>query len=160
MRRVLSTLVLALTPFVPPRTAVPVVHIESTATGTIRSRATWTRDGLDGVVERFYPTGALESRTQYWRGDKVGHADSFWPNGSPRVSAFYRAGVLDGGYRTWYASGRAYEVRHYTAGHEAGRQQSWTEDGVLFLNYDVRNGRRYGLINATPCVPAGAEGIQ
>ena len=31
----------------------------------------------------------------------------------------------------------------------------WTSDGVLFLNYEVRGGRRYGLVNARPCIPTG-----
>jgi len=55
--------------------------------------------------------------------------------------------------RTFYPDGRPYEVRHFLNGREEGRQQAWTEDGTLYINYEMRNGRRYGFINARPCRP-------
>ncbi|MEQ1897485.1 MAG: hypothetical protein ABL971_08895 [Vicinamibacterales bacterium] len=55
--------------------------------------------------------------------------------------------------RTFYPGGRPYEVRHFRNGREEGRQQAWTEDGTLYINYEMRNGRRYGFINARPCLP-------
>lgn len=55
--------------------------------------------------------------------------------------------------RTFYPGGRPYEVRHFYNGQEEGLQQVWTEDGTLFINYEMRNGRRYGFINARPCRP-------
>lgn len=55
--------------------------------------------------------------------------------------------------RTFYANGRPYEVRHFFNGREEGLQQAWTEDGTLYINYEMRNGRRYGFINARPCRP-------
>lgn len=55
--------------------------------------------------------------------------------------------------RTYYPSGTLYEVRHFFNGREEGLQQGWTEDGTLYVNYEMRNGRRYGFINARPCTP-------
>jgi len=55
--------------------------------------------------------------------------------------------------RTFYANGQPYEVRHFFNGKEQGLQQAWTEDGTLYINYEMRNGRRYGFINARPCLP-------
>lgn len=55
--------------------------------------------------------------------------------------------------RTFYPNGRPYEVRHFLDGKEEGLQQAWTEGGELFVNYEMRNGRRYGFINARPCQP-------
>lgn len=77
---------------------------------------------------------------------------TWWPNGRLRSEVSLRGDVYDGDYRTWYASGRPYELRHFSRGREAGRQQSWTEDGQVYLNYEVRGGRRFGLVNASPCV--------
>jgi protein SCO1 len=84
-----------------------------------------------------------------------GHAQTFWPNGRLKSDVTYRNDAYEGEYRTWYASGAPYELRHYVGGHEQGVQQSWTERGELYLNYEVRNGRRYGLVNATPCDTVG-----
>lgn len=76
-----------------------------------------------------------------------------WPDGRPRLRAEVRGEVFDGAYRTWYPSGQPYERRHFANGQEAGLQQSWMADGALYLNYEVREGRRYGFVNAKPCTP-------
>lgn len=59
--------------------------------------------------------------------------------------------------RTFYPDGRPYEVRHFFNGKEEGLQQAWTEDGTLYINYEMRGGRRYGFINARPCLPVEAQ---
>jgi len=105
-------------------------------------------------VERRYSTGTLLSVEFYQGGRKVGHHETWWPNGQRRSSANYLADAFEGEYRTWRADGSSYELRHYTAGHEAGLQQSWDDQGRLYLNYEVHNGRRYGFVNSTPCLPA------
>lgn len=74
---------------------------------------------------------------------------------SPAATTMIAAtGVRNGEFRAWHPNGRLADVRRYVVGREAGLQQSWTADGVLYLNYEVRNGRRYGLINSRPCLPA------
>ena len=55
--------------------------------------------------------------------------------------------------RTFHANGRPYEVRRFRDGREEGLQQAWSEDGVLYLNYEMRHGRRYGYVNPRPCAP-------
>ena len=102
--------------------------------------------------------GILASRGYFADGRKVGLHETWWPNGVRRSSAFYLADAFHGEYRTWRENGHAYELRHFDHGHESGIQRSWNDDGSLFLNYEVRNGRRYGFINAVPCLPADAEG--
>ncbi len=78
---------------------------------------------------------------------------TFWPNGQRRTEAVYEDGVYEGEYRSWYANGRPFELRHYVAGHEAGLQQAWSNTGTLYINYEARDGRHYGMENSTPCVP-------
>ena len=82
---------------------------------------------------------------------------TWWPNGHVRSVAQYGDDAYEGLYATWYETGHRYELRHFVNGREAGGQQSWTAEGVLYLNYDVRDGRRYGMVNARPCVPTGGE---
>lgn len=76
-----------------------------------------------------------------------------WPDGRPQLRAEVRGDVYDGAYRTWHPNGRPYERRQFVQGQEAGLQQSWMADGALYLNYEVRDGRRYGFVNARPCTP-------
>jgi antitoxin component YwqK of YwqJK toxin-antitoxin module len=107
----------------------------------------------DGIVQVFSDEGVLLSQTAYREGRKTGRHVSFWPNGRPRVRALYDGDVIEGEYRSWHANGRLADLKHYVAGHEAGLQQAWTDRGELYLNFEVRNGRHYGLINSKPCLP-------
>lgn len=88
------------------------------------------------------PSAAVEIRT------------TWWAEGQLRTEGTYVRDVRHGEYLSWHENGQLAEVRHYEEGREVGRQQAWTDDGVLFLNYDVRHGRRYGLVNSKPCLPA------
>ncbi len=88
------------------------------------------------------PAGAVELRA------------TSWPDGRPRTEGRYLRDVRHGEFRVWHENGRLAELRHYVDGREVGRQQSWTADGVMFLNYEVREGRRYGFVNSRPCAPA------
>jgi protein SCO1/2 len=87
-----------------------------------------------------------------------GRQQQYWPNGLLRSDITYREDAYEGEYRTYYESGQPYERRHYRNGHEQGLQQSWTKEGALYLNYEVRDGRRFGLVNATPCNAVGDDG--
>jgi len=92
------------------------------------------------------------------RASAMHRVTEWWPNGHLRKDAWYLGDVRHGEYRTWTIDGKPYEFKHYAFGRESGRQQAWDDDGQLYLNYDVRNGRRYGLINAKPCAGAAADG--
>ena len=90
--------------------------------------------------------------------EPVRTVETFWPNGVRRSAGEYLGEFRHGEYRTWRQDGSPYELRHYEHGRESGLQQSWSDDGRLYLNYEVRNGRRYGFINSMPCQPAAADG--
>jgi antitoxin component YwqK of YwqJK toxin-antitoxin module len=135
-----------------------VTVIERYPSGMVKSRVMMRGDQPHGVAERWYADGTPASREQYWRGAKVGRHLSWWPTGRLRSDATYDHDAYQGEYRTWYASGQPYELRHFDRGHESGIEQSWNPDGALYLNYEVRQGRRYGLMNASPCVPADKDG--
>lgn len=76
----------------------------------------------------------------------------------PRVQASYERDAYHGEYHAWYPNGRLFELKNYVHGKEEGPQRSWIEAGDLFLNYVVREGRRFGSVNARPCVPVPGEG--
>jgi antitoxin component YwqK of YwqJK toxin-antitoxin module len=107
----------------------------------------------DRVLYTWYENGSVESVRPYRGTKKVGTHRLYWPDGTRRLEAHYEDDAYDGVYRTWHPSGRPAEVRLFARGRESGRQQAWTPEGVLYLNYEVRGGRHYGLINARPCVP-------
>ena len=120
------------------------------------------QDGQEGYDERYGShgrpryTAATRDGVASTQTMRNGHLPQYWPDGRLKFDATYRDDAYDGEYRSFYASGSPYELRHYVNGHEEGVQQSWTEEGVLYLNYEVRGGRRFGLVNASPCNTVGA----
>ncbi|MFN7980936.1 MAG: SCO family protein [Vicinamibacterales bacterium] len=86
-----------------------------------------------------------------------GRVQVFWSNGTLKSDITYRDDVYEGESRTYYENGAPYELRHYVNGREEGLQQSWTESGLLYLNYEVHDGRRFGLVNPSPCNTVGDE---
>jgi antitoxin component YwqK of YwqJK toxin-antitoxin module len=109
------------------------------------------------IIQSFDERGRLLSETMYRDGRKTGRHVSFWPGGAPRVRTHYVDDMIEGEYRSFHQNGRIAELRRYLRGREAGLQQAWTAQGELFLNFEVRNGRHYGLINSRPCLPV--EGV-
>lgn len=109
--------------------------------------------GPDRIVQTFHPDGKLQSQTAFQDGRKVGRHVAYWPEGGRRVEAFFDGDVIHGVYRSWHRSGAAAEVKNYVAGRESGLQQAWTEEGDLYLNFEARNGRHFGLIISRPCLP-------
>ena len=89
---------------------------------------------------------------------RLEYRETYWPNGRIKSAGTFLDDVRHGEYRTFRENGTPYELRHYDRGRESGLQQSWEADGTLFLNYEMRNGRRYGFVNAAPCLPAGQDG--
>jgi antitoxin component YwqK of YwqJK toxin-antitoxin module len=111
----------------------------------------------ENIVQSFDEHGRLLSETMYRDGRKTGRHVSFWPGGAARVRTHYVDDMIEGEYRSFHKNGRLAESRRYVRGHEEGLQQAWTDGGELFLNFEVKNGRHYGLINSRPCLPV--EGV-
>ena len=109
--------------------------------------------GPDRIVQVFDDQGTLLSETTYRDGRKSGPFVSFWPDGRPRVKTFYVDDLIEGAYQSFHPNGQRAEWKRYSAGHEEGLQQAWTDEGELYLNFEVRNGRHFGLINSRPCLP-------
>ncbi len=99
------------------------------------------------------PSHAIrETRAEVAAASVNGRVLARWPNGNLRSDTTYREGIYDGDVLTWYEGGQPYQRRHFVRGHEDGLQQAWTDKGAMYVNYEVRDGRRFGYLNATPCV--------
>jgi antitoxin component YwqK of YwqJK toxin-antitoxin module len=107
--------------------------------------------GPHGAVRTFHPDGGLASERFYDHGVKIGRHRAFWPDGRLRLEATFVDGAYHGEVRSFHEDGRPHEVRRYVGGEEDGLQQIFEPDGSLRANYEVREGRRYGVIGSRPC---------
>lgn len=102
-------------------------------------------------VEKWYSNGQIMERRYYVEGKKVGVHMGWWPNGNKRFEYHYSEDMYHGKVREWYENGQLYKRFHYKDGHEEGFQQMWKPDGRIAANYEVRNGRKYGLTGVKNC---------
>ena len=109
------------------------------------------RSNPEHIVQTRYPDGRVASLRGYTRGEKEGVHRGWWPNGMPQYECRYNHGLAQGTCREWYASGRLATIHRYTKGAEEGLQVGWSPAGEVVFSYEMRDGRRYGLLGAMNC---------
>lgn len=120
--------------------------------GTLRTRDQYEKGRRHGDCKRWFSSGVLESVRAYRENRKHGQHEGWFENGQRKFLMHLDRGRYVGERKEWYASGKPFAVFHYEDGKEVGLQRVWGPDGKIRSNYVVRNGRRYGLIGAKPCV--------
>jgi hypothetical protein len=91
----------------------------------------------------------------YKNGLREGIHEGRWANGNVKFRYAYADDMLEGESSEWYPDGKPYRTMNYHEGYETGMQKMWNSRGVLIANYEVRNGRKYGLSDAKNCVQVG-----
>ena len=109
-----------------------------TAGAVPRSAAAGARPAIEWR-EELHPNGQLKSRVLLRDGLREGVEHRWHPNGRLAAVRVFAADRLHGQARSWYADGSPYEERWYKDGQEAGAQRAFTDDGVLYLNYEMRD---------------------
>lgn len=105
-----------------------------------------------GVVEEKNEQGVLIVKDSIANGEKNGTCYKWWPNGNQKLIARFENGDYHGEVTNYYESGQTFSVFHYDHGYESGLQQMWKSDGRIEMNYEVINGRKYGLTGVKNCV--------
>ena len=57
----------------------------------------------------------------------------------------------EGIQKQWHESGSNYYALNYTNDQENGMQKAWRENGKPPINYEVKDGQRYGLQKPALC---------
>lgn len=107
---------------------------------------------LHGCYKSYYENGKAWETRSYKNNLSTGKHYGFWAeNGNPKFEYNYYQEKMEGVQKKWYPSGKQYLVLNYVNDHEDGFQKGWRENGKLFLNYEVKDGIRYGLQKAVLC---------
>ncbi len=124
---------------------------------TLRERY---QEGLrDGLSMRWDDAGKLQEVRMYEAGEKVGRHQGWWPNGKRRFDMQLVAGSMEGEALLWHENGRLARRMQYQHGQEQGPQRGWKEDGSVQFAYDMEGGRRFGVIDSTPCPLPGRTAL-
>ena len=98
-----------------------------------------------------YENGDTMFVATYLKGKRNGGHKGWWQNGLPKFVYHLKQDVYEGSVKEWHENGALFRDMHYTEGHESGLQQIRLADGALYANYEVRNGRNYGLTGTMHC---------
>jgi antitoxin component YwqK of YwqJK toxin-antitoxin module len=104
-----------------------------------------------GLSKKWYAPGQLMEERYYEAGKKTGQHKGWWLNGQQRFLYHFAADEYEDLQEEWGPTGQRYRSMHYKAGHEEGLQQMWKADGKIVFNYEVKNGRAYGLTGTKNC---------
>jgi len=116
----------------------------------LKTIGTFYKGKEEGWYHSFYPDGTKESNRYYHAGEKDSVHIGWWNNGNLRFEYHFVNGNYDGNYKEWYQSGKALKHIIYENGNEISGK-GWRENGKLFMNYVMKDKRRYGLMNSQLC---------
>ena len=107
--------------------------------------------GLEqGYTHAFYESGQPEYERNYNQGEKDGIHTGWWANGNKRFEYHFAKGVYNGDFTEWYEDGKTAKIIQYKDGKETAGK-GWRNNGKPYMNFIVKDGRRYGLVNAQLC---------
>ncbi|WP_372756617.1 toxin-antitoxin system YwqK family antitoxin [Mariniflexile sp.] len=119
--------------------------------GVLEERLGFYNGKREGVAKRWSENGVLRVESFYRQNKLVGTYKGFWENGKPSEASFYVDGVKQGEEKQWYDNGQLAKLRRLVDGTEQGMQQAWLKNGTMYINYEAKNGRVFGLLRSNLC---------
>ena len=105
----------------------------------------------EGVTKKWYPHQQIAEYRSYIAGKKEGLQKTWWPNGNPKFEFIASNDAYEGVLKEWNEKGFMIKLFHYSKGQELGSQRLWWDDSTVRANYEIRNGKKYGLIGIKLC---------
>jgi len=117
----------------------------------ISSISSYLDGQLYGLSKTYYPDGIPKDVRSYRNNLCYGRHYGYWENGKQKFDYFYIDEKREGWQKQWYQTGKPARFLHYRDDKEEGMQHAWRENGKLYINYEVRDGIRYGLQKSALC---------
>ncbi|WP_084370927.1 toxin-antitoxin system YwqK family antitoxin [Reichenbachiella faecimaris] len=168
---------------------LPAVEYQMEEVFFNRNNSTWLlkldSSRVSGHIHERYPNGTLLRAFGVFEGKREGLLMTYFPNGKLKYTENYRQNKLDGtvkrwsqegGYqllaqlsyksgklhgeqKKWFSSGELHKLMHMNMGQEEGRQQAFRKNGVVYANYEAKNGRVFGLKRSNLCYELDDEQV-
>jgi antitoxin component YwqK of YwqJK toxin-antitoxin module len=106
-----------------------------------------------GEFLNWHLNGRARSKATYING-KLNGPKIIWSNDTAHTllaQLNYSSGKVHGEQKKWYPTGEIFTILHLNMGKEEGMQQAFRKNGVLYANYEAKNGRIFGIKKAALC---------
>ncbi|MEO0900004.1 MAG: membrane-binding protein [Bacteroidota bacterium] len=109
----------------------------------------------------WYANGILKQLANYHKGKLHGEKKLWLSDSSHTLVTHlnYHSGKAHGEQKQWYPTGEPYKILNLNMGKEEGMQRAFRKNGGLYANYELRNGRIFGLKKAALCYGLEDENI-
>ncbi len=124
--------------------------VEYYSSGNLKLSVAYIGGLEEGYTHAFYENGQPEYERNYKQGEKDGIHKGWWQNGNKRFEYHFAKGVYNGDFTEWYEDGKIAKIIQYNNGKETAGK-GWRNNGKPYMNFIVKDGRRYGLVNAQLC---------
>jgi len=114
----------------------------------------------EGVYKVWFKNGALKVTSYYSQNVLVGNYKAWWQNGVLAYNATYKKGKLEGVEHQWFSNGTMSKERNLLKGMENGLQKAWLQNGKIYVNYEAKNGRTFGMKRANLCYQLKNEKVE
>jgi len=128
--------------------------------GQLASRLGYYDGKKQGLAKVWYTDGTLAKQSYYNENQLEGKLKSWWPDGTLGAESNYKNRARHGVQKKWFASGQLARKTTYIDGLENGLQQAWLENGKIYVNYEAKNGRVFGLKRTNLCYQLKDENVQ
>lgn len=101
----------------------------------------------------WYSDGHYKDVANYYKGKLSGDKKTWSSDSSHTLLSHlkYVSGKPHGEQIKWYSTGELFKKLNLNMGKEEGIQQAYRKNGVIYANYEAREGRIFGLKKAALC---------
>lgn len=105
----------------------------------------------EGLAKKWYANGVVKREYYYTQNSIHGISKSYWPNKQLAKEVLFENSKKQGIETSWHKNGVVAKKRNIIDDKENGLQKAWLENGKLYVNYEAKNGRIFGMKKAIPC---------
>ena len=167
---------------------IPKILIHKDSLNLIPNLGVWKLDStaFNGYAVKYHENGKLSEKIGYHNGKKEGKGQFWYADGLLKKELYYKKNKIEGALRLWspnpnsvlikenhfvkgiqhgeqkkwHPNGQIAQIRNLEYGKEVGLQQAWLKNGKQYINYEVVNGRAFGLKKAVLCYELENEKLQ
>lgn len=118
---------------------------------TLLEKTGYCNGKREGEDVMYFSDGSIKRKAFYVNNKLHGKKTNYLQNGQLMSESNYVNGERHGVQKVWYSSGQLANQRNLVKGKEEGLQKAWLENGTIYVNYEVKNGRIFGMKRANLC---------
>lgn len=105
----------------------------------------------EGFHKKWFQNGKLSFESNYINGLLNGTSKSWWKNEKLRSKSTFLEGKVNGKQYEYFDSGAKFKETNFEEGIATGMQMAWRRNGKIYNNFEVKNGRVFGLKRSKLC---------